>query len=516
MKKIFFIYIFCFIFGNIYAQVDPTAQGFYQEALRFSETRFGGTARFQGLGGANTALGGDISSAFSNPAGLGFCRKSEISFTPTISNTYTNTSFLGEQTPSNRLNLNINQLGVLFAHDEGRDSEKAVLTQTFAITFSRINDFQRQFSYNGTNNDNSLIDYFMQRNDQKTPWAEFDNLGKNITTLDGLAYYTYLINPDFRDNVNFNSYFSFVPVAPAVQSETILRKGGQNQWNISYGANVKDRFYFGFSLGIQSLHYEQNKTYKETVVNKRLPMNNLLLNETLTQDATGANLSIGMIIKPFDWVNIGVNLVTPTLMRISDSYSADLTVNYNNYTFQDVVNGKPINRILNEQTSKTPIIRSDYTLISPFRLSTGLAFFIKKYGLITADLEMVNYSNASLSDANPFFSFSGDNKTIKNLYKAAINYRFGAEIRVNYVRLRGGFAYYSDPFSNPAANQDRSKKFVTAGIGFKGEHFYSDFTLITRFYDTNYKPYSLKDQSEPTAKTANTEINAVISLGYVW
>ncbi|HSI91080.1 MAG TPA: hypothetical protein VK927_08185, partial [Adhaeribacter sp.] len=52
------------------------------DALRYSNLSFGGTARIQGIGGAQTALGADASSMNGNPAGLGFYRKSEFTFSP--------------------------------------------------------------------------------------------------------------------------------------------------------------------------------------------------------------------------------------------------------------------------------------------------------------------------------------------------------------------------------------------------------------------------------------------------
>ncbi len=52
-----------FMFQGVIAQnVD--------DALRYSQIFYGGTARFMSMGGAFTALGGDISSLSQNPAGL--------------------------------------------------------------------------------------------------------------------------------------------------------------------------------------------------------------------------------------------------------------------------------------------------------------------------------------------------------------------------------------------------------------------------------------------------------------
>ncbi len=46
------------------------------DALRYSQIFYSGTARFNSMGGAFTALGGDISTLSQNPAGIGVFRSS--------------------------------------------------------------------------------------------------------------------------------------------------------------------------------------------------------------------------------------------------------------------------------------------------------------------------------------------------------------------------------------------------------------------------------------------------------
>ena len=55
------------------------AQETYQDT-KFAENSLTGTARYVGMGGAMEALGADISTISSNPAGLGLFRKSMASF----------------------------------------------------------------------------------------------------------------------------------------------------------------------------------------------------------------------------------------------------------------------------------------------------------------------------------------------------------------------------------------------------------------------------------------------------
>ena len=49
-----------------------------QDYARLSERSIMGTARYVGMGGAMTAIGGDPSSVFDNPAGLGLYQRSEV------------------------------------------------------------------------------------------------------------------------------------------------------------------------------------------------------------------------------------------------------------------------------------------------------------------------------------------------------------------------------------------------------------------------------------------------------
>ena len=51
------------------------------DAYDFSQTDLRGTARFLSMGGAFTALGGDLSCLNQNPAGIGLYRRSEIGAT---------------------------------------------------------------------------------------------------------------------------------------------------------------------------------------------------------------------------------------------------------------------------------------------------------------------------------------------------------------------------------------------------------------------------------------------------
>jgi len=53
-----------------------------EDVIRMSWNTTSGTARSQAIGGALGSLGGEITSTFVNPAGLGFFKLSELVITP--------------------------------------------------------------------------------------------------------------------------------------------------------------------------------------------------------------------------------------------------------------------------------------------------------------------------------------------------------------------------------------------------------------------------------------------------
>ena len=88
-------------FSEANAQIVPGASEYHEQALLFSQNNYTGTARIQGLGGAQVSLGGDLSSALSNPAGLGFYNRSEFNLTSSYNNFNTSTEYLGQTTNEN-------------------------------------------------------------------------------------------------------------------------------------------------------------------------------------------------------------------------------------------------------------------------------------------------------------------------------------------------------------------------------------------------------------------------------
>ena len=133
-----------FVYLNATAQVD-----FGTLSLAFSQTGNGGTARVNGFGGANTALGGDLSSILSNPAGLGFYNRSDVSLTPVISIHSNSTDYLGSTMNSSESKFSLGNLGIVFNKTKSDEVPGNWRGGNFGFSYNRINAFNDDINYAG-------------------------------------------------------------------------------------------------------------------------------------------------------------------------------------------------------------------------------------------------------------------------------------------------------------------------------------------------------------------------------
>jgi hypothetical protein len=486
----------------LFAQ-QAMAQSFAETALLFSRTQPGGSARIQGMGGAQVALGGDYSSGYSNPAGLGMYNRSEFAFTTAYNFSKIKADYLDQNTKASKSTLTIPGFNLSFHN--GDFKLKALQSGTFSISYSRINDFNRNLYYNGTNKDNSIIDYFIEDATGGTP-QQFKSGGALFNTPTELAYNNYLIGEStLLDPNNSNTeYFTDVGGIPA-QEEKIETRGGQNQWNFSYGANFNDKVYVGAGVGIASIRYKSKKVYTEDFVGE--PLSDLLLEETLEIRGSGINATLGTIIKPVDFIQFGGSVSTPTAYQLTDSYNASMNTSWKNFEYLP-------GEFINNESAKTDVINSDYLLTTPWKFSAGIAFFIKKKGFITADIESLNYSKTKYGAGTDGISYSSDNEKINSLYQSVINLRLGGEFRYNQFRFRSGFSHMPEPFKSEQNGVSRVVQSVSGGAGYRAEKFYVDMAVIHSQGNNSYRPYRVNSSTSPLVTYDQRNTNVLLTLGF--
>jgi hypothetical protein len=476
------------IAGIVWLAVSAQAQSFVEEALMVSRTMAGGTARIQALGGAQIALGGDLSTASSNPAGLGMYNRSEFSITPGFTTHTYRSDYLGNSEIANKNNLMIPQLGVALHSDQ--DGRKGIWGGTLGITFTRVNNFNDTFTYSGTNPNNSLIDYFI--NDANgDDVSQFGPGAYQYNTPTGLAFYNYLIGPEsiLVPPGPADKYFTDVTGIPQ-QSETVKNTGAQNQWNLAYALNFNDKFYVGASMGIVKMSFQSDKTYTERFTDAGQPMSEMVLREALSLDGTGINGTLGIIYRPILPVQIGIAVTTPTGMEIDDTYSASMSTRWNSFEYEP-------GNFLTDVEASTDNVTSSYNISTPWKTSFGLAYFFGKQGFLTVDAEWINYSKARYSGED---DWSLDNSAISDLYKTTFNFRFGGEYRHKNFRFRAGYNFMPDPFKVPQNGVNREIISYSVGAGYRTAKISVDLTFLHGSGDNSYRPYTLNDPQDPLVK----------------
>jgi hypothetical protein len=171
------------------------------DALRYSRTFLGGTARFISMGGAFGSLGADFSTASTNPAGLGLYTKSELTVTPAMFGGRTKSDYNGYQTYDSRFNFNLSKAGIVIASPPKSNKGATVRSYQIAFGVNRSNNFNNRMLMDGINDRNSIIDTYVDNaNGIYFGDIEDDKYGYYAYDLNP-AWFTYMIDtiPGFYD-----------------------------------------------------------------------------------------------------------------------------------------------------------------------------------------------------------------------------------------------------------------------------------------------------------------------------
>ncbi|MFC4873698.1 OmpP1/FadL family transporter [Negadavirga shengliensis] len=462
--------------------------GYVEDALRFSRFQSTGTSRITALGGTQNSLGGDLSNVHGNPAGLGFFQRSEFSFTAAYGDWNADTGFLNQARGYNATNFSLPNLGAVISRAKDPMEVGDWRGGSFGISLDRHASFNSNLGYFSNQLDQgSILDYYLDvYNAEGVPGG-----------TDGLFYEAFLINPA-------NGGYDYSPNATdrLEKSELIENEGNMTQISFAYGGNFKNKLFIGASLGVTTVTYRSTQTYNEEFLDNN---NNQTLfsslQENLFLDGSGVNLGLGVIYKPVDQLNVGLNFKSPTWMRINEEYNADIFADFSP-PYQDPEFGS-----IAESDAETDIFISSYNLRTPMRAGVGLTYFFGKNGFLSADMDYLDYSTANLR--SNVFNTGEDNRDIRQLYGQTVNYRVGGEYRLEMFRIRAGYAFYGDPFQDNT-DTDRSMNQLSGGVGVRLPHFSIDFGLVSSRFNTYYSSYP----GSPIATTENSRITGMLTLGF--
>lgn len=504
-----------------YAQ-GPAAD-YADDAFRFSDFTQSGTARFRGLGGNHSALGGDASNLFGNPAGLGFYNRSELSFSPSLNLANNQSTFLGAQTTGNQGKVSVGQFGAILAGRNDNGTRRWRRT-AFGITYSQSVNFHDYIDARGRNlNPNSSIaqTYINAANDEEYSETELDNdydpSTNQVSFREAAAYRLFLINPTDIPAQNYSGppYTRFDANTPKEQRATISRSGAHSQWTLAYAGNLDDKLYIGASVALTRLRYASEFIFTETPIGGRTFAN---YGQTNRFDVSGSgfNATLGLIYRLSSQLQIGATIVSPSVGSVRETFNQRLSA---------VANDPALQLRTNSIDVVTPFDNFEYTLQTPLRASGGLTYFIGggKIGFVTATAEYVGYSGMRVRTS--YFDTQLDNTDFRNdvqgavqdTYQNVLNVRGGAEFRLGLFRLRGGVAYLPSAYKldlDRVARADRDKILISGGLGVRNERFFADLSGSYLTTKSGFSPYQLpSDVDTPTVLTSNRNANATLSIG---
>ncbi len=460
-------------------QVSLTIAQTPDDAFRYSSlSNSDGTARFMAMGGAFTAVGGDMGALAFNPAGVGVFIKSQFCFTPGFSMQNINSTYNGSSSVGQQSIMTVQNIGWVGSWRNRQDGAKWK-NINFAIVYNRTNDFNANYIISGYSK-NSILDAFVSNADG-TDSANLDPFSTQQALNAGL------INkiPGTGGTQYQNVVDPFLTTGQSIyQQDIISNSGSMGETDITIGSNYNNKLDIGASFGIADVRFAQTASYTETpnYTDTIFGLQNFNYSTTLNTTGAGFNFKIGAIYRVTDWLRVGAAVHTPTWFSLSDNYTSLISATYtatNDFpngagTFYGAPGGQPMNGSYN------------YTLTTPMRAMGGLAVIINHQAIISADYEWVNYS---LSQFGPASVFNTVNQAIQTSYAPQSNIRAGAELVLYPFSLRAGYQYFTNPYAPGSGNASMKQSF-SVGAGVKFGRCFVDLAYVLTQYSEDYYMYT--------------------------
>lgn len=536
---------------SVYANAQST-----DELLKFSRYNFSlSTARSAAMGGAFTSLGADAVSMSLNPAGLAMYSSSEVSISPGLRISATESRYGNNpSTMSNFTKPTLANFAATFKTNGGL---------VLSIGMNRLADFSGRSYVQGDYGLNSMAYIFRDQlqsegirqstlNDASSAFKLYPNLWNAA-----MANRTWLVNPvnDVPGNTEYtlDGVLDFEDqVASTLGTRT---NGAIDEIALSAAYNFGGVLYVGGTLGMQRIAYSQMTTYSEfaNLDWNTGKLDSFELREDLAISGVGVNLKVGATLRPVSWLRIGVAYHSPTWMSLDESSVRSMDTwlldNSNSQSSYDY----------------TPDLVQSYDNRTPSRLMAGISTTIGRAVILSFDYERTWYNDMKYStpinidgwrapiapsdiDNMPTMAGNMDsrgnidlNSMIRNNYRATNNYRAGIEVQpVNGLFLRAGWAYSQSPYqpiesfyNKPYPDQKQklsdygSITQYSGGLGYRNGRFIVDLayiystqkTLPSVFYDYvpefDYGHIKADTSITPTNNNYNTHFNhnVILTLG---
>ena len=321
MKKIL-LFSICTLASLIVSAQGPLNLDSYAGAQIATED-LNGTARYVGMGGAMDALGADLSTMGSNPAGIGLYRKNQVAVSFGLNVQADGKNFHD----GSKTNASFDQIGVVFASRVGPTSYF-----NFGFNFHKSRNFDYVLSaadqaINGSSLHRQT--YVKMMRGDLDPQNPNDPKSKLVhpyreSQIDMLNYYI------IKQNLNPTTKLYDDYISPRGIDYTFDRAhtGYIGEYDFNISGNINNRVYLGLTVGIHDVHYKSYSEYEENFETPCVTTTGSTYNipyakygDDLQITGTGYDVKLGVIIRPIEEspFRFGLSVHTPIWYKLKAS-----------------------------------------------------------------------------------------------------------------------------------------------------------------------------------------------------
>jgi len=419
MKKLYIVAMLCVAYIS-----NAQTLSYNDIGALFSKETINGTARYNAMSGAFGALGGDLSSIETNPAGAAVFLKSEFSVSLNIRNTETASNFYGTNELIENDYSNLSQAGGVFVFNTRQNSNWSNVA--LAFNYSIANDFEGLWLASGNSGYAPITDLY---------------------DSDPIIYGN-------SDGQYFENYTD----------------GRNNKYSFTIASQYNDNLYVGASINTYDLEYYQSALIEEYNNDGNGNTFDVSQVQELLTYGDGYSFNIGFISKPNDNVRLGLAYQSPVWYTLSEE-----SVKYDVAIFENDMNTI-------EDFSGTNGF--DYELRTPSKLTGSFAYIFDKQGLISLDYIYKNYSNIEINSPG----FSDENATFNTDLESVGQLRIGTEWRFDNLSVRGGYHVEKSPYKNALDSDNLEGFSLGAGYKFRGGKFDVSYQKSSNTSSYNFYP----------------------------
>lgn len=547
--------------GLLITTIPIGAQNVY-DAAKITNTDLNGTARFVGMGGAMGALGGDISTIGTNPAGIGIYRSNDAMVSFGFSAYGTESNYMGNKMNSDNKRASFDNAGFVLSTKIGNATTLRYVN--FGFNYKKAKSFYKNMSMAGNLGDYTQTDYMAAQAGGINNWTGNLYTDPEVGWLSALGYDGYLITDLIPHDGVSPIASNYVPyevngvhvknldgklmyITPGDYGGMFLggngdfrseERGGIDQYDFNVSFNFNDRVYLGMTIGAYAVDYSKYTFYDEDYGNGQ----GYNLQSWNKIHGSGFDIKFGAIVRPFEYspLRIGLSIHTPTFYNLDYKTNARLESDVLNDLDIPNESGVGSGVIGNYDVDTYDILKGgmvrQFNLRTPWKYNVSLGYTIGNDWALGAEYEYQDYSSMKFKDAEGYSdTFQYENSTTPML-KGVSTIRLGAEYKViPQFALRAGYNYTSAIFNNDAykdlaynsiqtdtdfANTKALSNY-TLGFGYRGSMFYADLAYKFSSYKEDFYPFinaymdgnQLVIGSPEATKVKNTRSQVLLTLG---